>query len=60
MMEKDWSNPKRRIIGHVVWAQTITGNTPPYGYTQDVCVIKLDKDKFSPNFVRNAVYLGVY
>lgn len=58
MMRKDWSDPKSRVIGHVVWAPPITGNTPPHGYTQDVCVIKLDKGRFLPNFVQNAVYLG--
>ena len=58
MMQKDWSNPKSRVIGHVVWAPPITGNTPPHGYTQDVCVIKLDKGRFWPNFVQNAVSLG--
>jgi hypothetical protein len=58
IMQKDWSDPKSRIIGHVVWAPPITGNTPPHGYTQDVCVIKLDKDRFWPNFVHNVVSLG--
>jgi len=59
MVRREWSNPKSRIIGHVVWAPPIAGNTPPHGYTQDVCVIKLDKDRFWPNFVQNAVSLGV-
>jgi hypothetical protein len=58
MMQRDWSDPKSRVIGHVVWAPPITGNTPPHGYTQDVCVIKLDKDRFWPNFVQNVVNLG--
>ncbi|KAI0706809.1 hypothetical protein C8T65DRAFT_740514 [Cerioporus squamosus] len=58
-MQKYCSDPKRRIIGHVVWAPPLTGNTPPHGYTQDVCVIKLNKDRFWPNFVHNALSLGV-
>ena len=58
MMQKDWSDPKNRVVGHVVWAPPITGNTPPHGYTQDVCVIKLDKDKFMSNFVQNVINLG--
>ncbi|KDQ63439.1 hypothetical protein JAAARDRAFT_169256 [Jaapia argillacea MUCL 33604] len=59
MMQKDWSDPKSRVIGHVVWAPPITGNTPPHGYTQDVCVIKLNKGRFWPNFVHNVVSLEV-
>jgi hypothetical protein len=58
MMQKEWSDPKSRVIGHVVWAPPITGNTPSDGYTQDVCVIKLDKDRFMPNFVKNVINLG--
>lgn len=57
-MKKDWSDVNKRVIGHVVWAPKITGNTGPHGYTQDVCVIKLNKQKFWPNFVKNAIDLG--
>lgn len=60
MMQKDWSDLKSCIIGHVVWAPPITGNTSPHGYTQDVCVIKLDKDRFLPNFIQNVVDLGAW
>jgi hypothetical protein len=49
-MKKDWSKVDDRVIGQVVWAPPITGNTAPHGYTKDVCVIKLDKKKFWPNF----------
>lgn len=55
---KDWSEVNKRVIGHVVWAPPITGNNAPHGYTQDVCVIKLDKKKFWPNFVGNVIDLG--
>lgn len=58
IMKRDWSTPKDRIIGHVVWALPITGNTPPHGYTQDVCVIKLDKERFMQNFLENVIDLG--
>jgi hypothetical protein len=47
-----------RVIGQVVWAPPITGNTAPHGYTKDVCVIKLDKKKFWPNFKGNVIDLG--
>jgi len=42
-----------------VWAPPITGLTAPHGYTQDVCVIKLDKERFLPNFRGNAIDLGM-
>ena len=58
MMQKDWSDPKSRVIGHVVWALPITGKTPPHGYTQDVGVMKLDKDRFMPNFIQDVINLG--
>jgi hypothetical protein len=57
-LKKDWSNPKDRVIGHVVWSPPITGLNPPHGYKRDVCVIKLDKDKFLPNLRGNAIDLG--
>lgn len=56
MMQMDWSDLKSRVIGHVVWAPPITGID---GYTQDVCVVKLDKNRFMPNFVQNVINLGV-
>ena len=58
MMKKDWSEVNDRIIGQVVWAPPITGLNAPHGYTQDVCVIKLDKKKFWPNFMGNVIDLG--
>ncbi|EUC58785.1 hypothetical protein RSOL_277300, partial [Rhizoctonia solani AG-3 Rhs1AP] len=58
MLKKDWSEVNNRIIGHVVWSPPITGLTAPHGYTRDVCVIKLDKEKFLPNLRGNAIDLG--
>ena len=58
-MEMEWKKPKNRIIGHVVWAPSISVFTAPQGYTRDVCVIKLDKKKFWRNFKRNVLDLGV-
>lgn len=56
--EKWTSMVDDRIIGHVIWAPPISWNTPPHGYTADVCVIKLDQDKFRPNFIGNVMDLG--
>jgi len=52
-----WSNPKDRIIGYVDWAPPIGLSVPPYGYTRDLCIIKLDKQKFK-NFLGNVLSLG--
>jgi hypothetical protein len=56
-VKKKWSKAKDRVIGHVVWAPPISVATPPHQYTQDVCVIKLDKDKFH-HFRGNVLSLG--
>ncbi|GBE86227.1 hypothetical protein SCP_0901060 [Sparassis crispa] len=57
-MKKNWSEVNDRIIGQVVWAPPITGLNAPHGYTKDVCIIKLDKKKFWPNFMGNVIDLG--
>jgi hypothetical protein len=57
-MKKEWTKPKERVIGHVVWAPPISFSTPPYGHTKDICVVKLDEKKFLPNFRGNVLNLG--
>jgi hypothetical protein len=57
-MQKDWSEVNNHIIGHVVWAPLITGLNASHSYTQDICVIKLDKKKFKTNFMGNVIDLG--
>ncbi|OJA16892.1 hypothetical protein AZE42_13336, partial [Rhizopogon vesiculosus] len=57
-MKKQWTKPKDRVIGHVIWAPPISVSTAPHGYTKDVCVIKLDEKKFSQNFRGNVLDLG--
>ncbi|QRW00457.1 hypothetical protein RhiJN_28475 [Ceratobasidium sp. AG-Ba] len=58
VLRKDWANVNDRVIGYVVWSPPITGSNAPHGYTKDVCVIRLDKDKFQPNFRGNGLDLG--
>jgi len=58
-MKKEWEKPKDRVIGHVVWAPPISVNNEPYGYTKDVCVIKLNEKKFLRNFKKNVLDLGM-
>jgi len=55
---KEREKPKDRVIGHVVWAPPISVNEPVYGYTKDVCVIKLNK-KLLRNFKKNVLDLGM-
>ena len=57
-MSQRWKEPKDRVIGHVVWAPPIGFSTAPHGYTEDVCVVKLDKAKFWQNFRGNVLDLG--
>ncbi|KAH9985617.1 hypothetical protein BJV74DRAFT_775506 [Russula compacta] len=57
-MKKQWTKPKDRVIGHVIWAPPISVSAAPHSYTKDVCVVKLDKKKFSQNFRRNVLNLG--
>ena len=58
-VKKQWAKPMDRVIGHVVWAPPVGVSAPPHSYMQDVCVIKLKKKKFSQNFRRNVLDLGV-
>ena len=53
-----WSKVSERIIGYVVWAPKIDVSVPPYSYTQDFCVIHLDKKKFKNGFLGNTLSLG--
>ncbi|KAH7883420.1 hypothetical protein F5I97DRAFT_1939188 [Phlebopus sp. FC_14] len=57
-MKKRWTKPKDRVIGHVVWAPPVSVSTAPHSYTKDVCVVELDKKKFSQNFRGNVLDLG--
>ncbi len=54
-VQAKWRKVEDRVIGHVVWAPPIAAASP-HQYMQDVCVIKLDKDKFH-HFAGNALGL---
>jgi hypothetical protein len=56
-MKVRWTQPRDRVIGHVVWSPPYSVSAAPPGYTKDVCVIKLD-EKFSQNFRGNVLDLG--
>jgi hypothetical protein len=57
-ISEHWSKPKDRVIGHVIWAPPISYVTSPHGHTVDVCVIKLDEERFLENFKGNVLDLG--
>ncbi len=56
-VKNEWGRPKDRVIGYVIWSPPIS-TTTLYSYTQDICVIKLDKNKFR-HFRGNVLSLGV-
>lgn len=58
-IKKQWMKPKDQVIGHVIWAPPICVSAASHSYTKDICVVKLDEKKFSQNFRRNVLDLGV-
>ena len=56
----DFGETTPRVIGYIVWLPAITVDTPPHGFTKDICVIMLDKARFLPNFTGNVIDLGLY
>ena len=56
-IKKKWSKPTDRVIGFVRWAPPIGAGVPPHGYTRDLCVIELYKEKFK-HMIGNVLSLG--
>lgn len=56
-IKKRWSKPKDRVIGFVRWAPPIGVDVAPHGYTRDLCVIELYKEKFK-HMIGNVLSLG--
>ncbi|KAL1946175.1 hypothetical protein VTO73DRAFT_15302 [Trametes versicolor] len=56
IVREKWGKLEDRVIGRVVWAPPIAA-VPPHQYMQDVCVIKLNKEKFQ-GFKGNVLSLG--
>ena len=48
------------MISHVIWLPAMFINTPPNGFTKDICVIKLNKARFLLNFEGNMLKLGEF
>ncbi|KAI0043598.1 hypothetical protein FA95DRAFT_1498344 [Auriscalpium vulgare] len=58
LLESTWSDAFDRIIAWLDWAPKIANNVNPRGYTRDIGVMTLEKDKFVKNFKGNFVYLA--
>jgi hypothetical protein len=54
----EFNHQDQRKIGRVLWAPPIVRSAEPDGFTQDVCVIQLDKARFEENYQGNVIDLG--
>jgi len=59
LVNRDWKDPKNRLIGHVVLSPPLTFSAGAGRFTQDVAVIEVDTSMIDANnFVGNAIDLG--
>jgi hypothetical protein len=58
-VKNEWSSISQCIIGHVVCTPPITIQTPPYGFSNNSAIIKLDKKRFRTAFNGNVMDLSV-
>ena len=56
-LSEKWADLKDRVIGYVVWAPPIACGVGDNKYTVDLCVVKLNKRRFS-KFIGNVLSLG--
>lgn len=60
-VQKDWSLPKQRIIGHVrPTPSRVTSDIGPKGFTEDWAAVELDGGKFKKAFKGNVIDLGAF
>ncbi|KAI2606773.1 hypothetical protein GGR54DRAFT_408503 [Hypoxylon sp. NC1633] len=58
-VDRDWTNEKDRVLGHVTFSPPITCNGPDGGFTEDFAVIEINPQMVSKaNFAANAIDLG--
>ncbi|KZS98994.1 hypothetical protein SISNIDRAFT_461923 [Sistotremastrum niveocremeum HHB9708] len=57
ILSRKWADLKDRVIGYVVWAPPIACGVGDNKYTVDLCVVKLNKRRFS-KFIGNVLSLG--
>ena len=56
-IKNGWSQSKDRVIGFVCWAPPIGVGVAPHGYTRDLCVVELHKERFK-HMLGNVLSLG--
>ena len=56
-IKNGWSQPKDRVVGFVRWAPPIGVGVAPHGYTRDLCVVELHKERFK-HMLGNVLSLG--
>lgn len=60
-VQKDWSLPEQRIIGHVRSTPgCVTSDVGPNGFTEDWAAVELDGGKFKKAFKGNVIDLGAF
>ncbi|KAF9472734.1 hypothetical protein BDN70DRAFT_925528 [Pholiota conissans] len=58
-VKKDWSDPKSRVLGHIVLSPPFIVNRDKGGFIQDLAVIEVDTTKIdASNFIGNVIDLG--
>ena len=58
-VKRDWEEPEKRIIGHVVLSPPLILSAGKEGFTQDLAVIEVDTTKIdATNFIGNVIDLG--
>ena len=60
-MKREQGKSSQCIIGHTICSPTITVNNPPYNFTKDTSIIKLNKERFrNIDGSMNVLDLGVF
>ena len=58
---KHWSAESERMLGHVVYAPSISVSTGPKQFTEDWALIELNRDKIDwSSFKGNVMYIGTF
>lgn len=57
-VKTDWSQAKKRVIGHVARSPPITAASGTEGFTEDYTAVGLDSTKFEKAFKDNVMDLG--
>ncbi|KAI1788973.1 hypothetical protein LXA43DRAFT_1096856, partial [Ganoderma leucocontextum] len=57
-VQKKWSQPSQRVLGHIVRSPPITPGAGTEGFTEDYAVVELDSSKIEKAFKGNVIDLG--